>query len=354
MFLFPEKKSFGLDISDLSLRLVQIRKNVKKYTIISYNEMPLPKNVFENGEIKNIEILSESIKKLASTAKGKKIECNHVITVLPEAKTFIKLIRVYADNKESLPFILGQELTKHIPFSIDEIYFDWQVMGVFKPRDENNVLIGAAPIETVNRYIQAIKNSGFIPLALEIESCAITRSLVPMHENLKDDNSGKIIIDMGATRTGLIVYDKNAVQFTISLPVSGNEITQRISEKLKLDYKKAENAKILCGLHEKKCSGALKKILMENVNNLVNKIQEAIYFYEESSGKNNAIKKIILSGGGSQLIGLDTILNEKIGLPATYGNPLTNILKVRASAHFPKNKIQSFTTAIGLALRGSE
>ncbi len=315
--------------------------------------MPLPKNVFENGEIKNIEILSESIKKLVSTAKGKKIECNHVISVLPEAKTFIKLIQVYADNKESLPFILGQELTKHIPFSIDEIYFDWQIIGAFKPRDENKILIAAAPIETVNNYIQVIKKSGFIPLALEIESCAITRSLVSMHETVKDD-SGKIIIDMGATKTGLIVYDKNTVQFTMSLPVSGNEITKRISEKLKLDYKKAENAKILCGLHEEKCSGALKKILMENVNNLVNKIQEAIYFYEESSGKNNAIKKIILSGGGSQLIGLDKILNEKIGLPATYGNPLTNISKVRASANFPKNKIQSFTTAIGLALRGSE
>ncbi len=354
MFLFPEKNSFGLDISDLSLRLVQIRKNVKKYTIISYNEMPLPSSVFENGDIKNIEILSESIKKLVATAKGKRIECNHIITVLPETKTFVKLIRVYADNEESLAHILGQELTKHIPFSIDEIFFDWQIIGEFKPRNENDVLIGAAPIETVNSYIQAIRYSGFIPLALEIESCAIARSLIAIQGASEIDNSGKIIIDMGATRTGLIVYDKNVVQFTMSLPVSGNEITQRISEKLKLDYKKAEDAKILCGLHEEKCSGALKKILMENVNNLINKIQEAIYFYEESSGKNNAIKKIILSGGGSQLINLDKILDEKIGLPTSYGNPLINISKIHPSAIIPKKKMQSFTTAIGLALRGSE
>lgn len=353
MLLFPEKNAFGLDISESSLRLIQVAKSGKKYNIISQNEISLPTGIIENSYIKDSQSLANNIKKLVATAKGKKIKTSYVITVLPESKTFIKLINVYITDTENIPQALAQEMTKHIPFSLNEIYFDWQIIGKFKPNSENKVLIGAAPIETVDSYVHTIKDAGFIPLAIEIEASAITRAIFPLNDSTKVDE-GRIIIDLGASRSSFIVYHENLVHFTMSLPVSGKDITKNISEKLQIDYNKAEEAKVLCGLDEEKCSGALRKVLVDNINNLIKKIEEAVYFYEESVQNKSSIKSIILVGGGSQLIGLDAILSEKFQIPILLANPLCNISQQEKSAGISKKKLSSFATAIGLALRGNE
>ena len=68
-------------------------------------------------------------------------------------------------------------MTRHIPYSMDEIYFDWQLLNVFDKKGENDILAGAAPIQTVDTYLSALKSAGLIPVVLEIEAAAIMRSL---------------------------------------------------------------------------------------------------------------------------------------------------------------------------------
>lgn len=354
MFLFPENNAFGLDFSDHALRLAQVRKYGKKFGLISQNETPLPRGIIEHGDILDAKALVLAIKKLISSVKGKKVRCSHAVAVLPEPKTFIKHLKVFAENANALPETLAKEMTKHIPFSINEIFFDWQIIGKFKPNKENDILLGVAPMNTVTSYISALKEAGIIPLVLEIEAAAIARAVLPItSQNPSQQENGIIVIDLGATRTSLIVYNKGIIHSTISLGVSGEEITNRISEKLKLDEKKAEDAKVLCGLDEKKCSGALKKILMKNVMEIISKIEEAMYYFQETAPDSNAIGALLLTGGGSQLIGLDRLLSEKFQIPVIMANPLVNISRIEKNALISRKKIQSFNTAIGLALRGA-
>lgn len=357
MLSINEHNVIGLDIGDFMLRLICIEKYGKKFIIVSQNELPLPQGCIKDGEIQKSDQLVQSIKQLIATAKGKKIRTNGVMSVLPETKTFIKLLNIKSENLDNLPQHLIQEMTRHIPYSIDEIYFDWQLLGEFKKNENIDVLAGAAPIHTVDSYLSVIKSAGLLPVALEIEASAITRSLYSTHEEHYSHHAppnAHIIIDFGATRTGLILYDKNTIQFTMSLPISGNDITQKIAEKLDIDIKKAEKAKILCGLDKTKCKGVLEAILMDNINQLMKKIEEAIYFYEEQNGKSGIVKEIILCGGGAYLMDIDTLLYEKFHIPVKIGNPMLNISKITHSLNLNKNNILSYTTAIGLALRDSE
>jgi cell division ATPase FtsA len=100
--------------------------------------------------------------------------------------------------------------------------------------------------------------AGLFPAALVIEAVAIARSLLPLEE--AQTTSATIIIDIGAARTGLIVFDQGTIQFTVSLPISGHKITATIATSLKLDEAEAEQAKILCGLDPKKCHGSMATI----------------------------------------------------------------------------------------------
>jgi type IV pilus assembly protein PilM len=337
------KNIFGLDISDGALRLIHFKKRGKKIILSSYNDLAVSAGIITNGEIKQEEKLVQSIQQLIKTAKGRKIKAKNIITVLPESKTFIKVITVpFAEEKE-LSDSIKEEVKNHIPLSLEEIYLDWQILK--KTQDSIKLLIGAAPKTIVDHYSAVLEKSGLTPYVFEIEAAAIIRSLIA-----KDDKKTRVIIDFGAARTGLIIYDKQTIQFTVSLPVSGNKITETIAKTLKLDLKKAEKSKVVCGLDPQKCDGALLKILLKPIENLARQINKSITFYNSNFSKPNSVAEVILCGGGANFSKIDKVLSEKLNLPVKIGNPFTKAIQVKKLS-IPKNKALSYTTAVGLALR---
>lgn len=333
---------FGIDISDRTLRLVQLNKNGKKKFITSYNELALSAGVIVNGEIINEKSLIDSIKKLIKDAR--KLNGKKVISVLPETKTFIKVIKVKTpEDQNSYQQLINDEVVNHIPMDLEEIYLDWQIIE--KKNDATKILIGAATKNTVNSYFSVLEKSGLSPYVLEIEAAAIIRSLVA-----KDDTKPKIIIDFGAARSSLIIYDHETIQFTVSLPISGNNITETIAKTLNLDNAKAEEAKIVCGLDPARCEGALLKILLKPIDDIGKHIKKSLVFYKSNFADASAIEEIILCGGGSNFIGIDKVLSEKTGLPVKIGDPLLKLKNGRRIS-IAKDKKLSYTTAIGLALR---
>lgn len=335
------QNNFGLDISGRALRCVYLKKEGKKITVNSFGEIRLANGIIENGEIKKPDLLAKEIEKLLRLANGGRIATKDVIAVLPEPKTFVKVMTT-ANVQTEISELVKEEIKNHIPFSPDEIYLDWQV--IYQNQKTIKLLVGAAPKDIVDSYTSALEKSGLTPQSLEIEALAITRSLVP-----EEDIKPKIIIDFGAIRTGLIVYDQQAVQFTVSLPISGRKITETISQSLKLEWMKAEKAKIICGLDKTKCEGALLKILMGAINQLTTHIKKAIIFYQTNFSGANPIAEIIICGGGANFSQIDKVLAEKLNLPVRIGNPLTKITPSKKIS-IPDNKILSYTTAIGLAL----
>jgi len=340
--LIENKKTFGLDISGRTVRLVALRRKGKKIIMTSRNEITLPLGVIENGEIKNINLFSDNIKKLIKNVKGENITTKSVISVLPETKTFIKVITISKQNEPITKKTVEQEAKNHIPLNLEESYLDWQVINSKK----SEILIAAVPKQTSDSYYSALEKSGLLPQCLEVEAAAISRSII---SNEQSKDFGEIIIDFGAARTGLIVHDKNTIQFTVSLPISGDEITNTISKKLKIDPQKAEESKIICGLDPKKCEGALLKILQKPIDDLAKQIKQAILYYKTVS-PDREIKKIILCGGGANFSGIDLVLKEKLALEVTISNPLEKIIVPKKLA-LSKQKSLSYATAVGLALR---
>lgn len=339
---------FGIDISDRALRLVQFKKRGRKTILSSYNEVGIPQEVLNNSDIKEKDKLVKALKQLVKTAKGDRLLTKNIIAVLPEQKTFIKVIEVTLDDKKPLPELIKEEVKNHIPIDIENIYLDWQQLNEDKEEKEEKAkfLIGAAPKDVIRSYTSVLEEAGLVPNILEIEAASIIRSLIAE----EDDKKAKIIIDFGAIRTGLIIYDQQTVQFTVSLPISGIKITETISKSLKLDWKKSEKAKIVCGLDKKKCEGALLKILLEPIDRLTTQIKKSMAFYKSNFSNSKEISEIILCGGGANFLKIDEVLSEKLNLPVKVGNPFTNATQTKRIS-IPKNKILSYTTAIGLALR---
>jgi type IV pilus assembly protein PilM len=255
--------------------------------------------------------------------------------------------------RSAVPF----EAENYIPLTIDKVYWDFQTIDAHKEGGANHLdlLINVMPKPIVDSYVYAIKKAGLVPAILEVESQAIVSALVKEKEILPPT----IFIDLGQDNTSFIIFSGGSIRFTSSLSVYSGQMTQTISSKLGVDLKEAEKLKLTCGLvpgGEKKYD--LKVCLDPILYNLADEIKRYISFYKghtshEYSLTDKKIEKVVLSGGGANLKGLPEFLFNELKIPVEFGDPFTNVvIQKKKGLQIPKEKALSFTTAIGLALRG--
>ena len=367
----------GLDISDLSLKLVQLNKIGGKIKIQALGKISLPEGLIVEGEIKNEEEVANIIKKLIDKPKYGKVSSEMVVACLPETKTFIKLIEI-EKTPNNLADVIETEIEKHVPFLLDEIYYDWQVIE--EKDDVQLVLIGAAPKKIVNQYTDLLDKAKLSVEALEIEPVSLCRSLLPEESpNFKGEfNKNYALIDIGATRTSLVVYAKNTIPFSVSVPVSGEKITANIAASLEIKKDQAEKAKIICGLDETKAGGIINKVLSGMISDLNERVNEILEFYGSHFPKYGPINEIMLCGGGANIKDIDKIISKFSSIKVERGDALVNLGEAKnkfqellsetysLDVALPDNKKDkgegnlsitqdsslTFATAIGLALRG--
>ncbi len=346
MFLLnANEDSFGLDISNGSLRLAQMQKKGKKIFLRAYNEIKLPKNCIVDGQIEDQKSFLLNFNKLIKTRMGHTRLSKQVVCSLPEAKTFLKHVTIEAYEDCEIEEKIKEAIAQHLPLGIEEIYYDSQIVKI----NENklDVLIGASPKKIVDSYMTVLEDSGFIPIILEVEAASISRIVI----ELNGDVQPHIVIDIGATWTGLFLYDENTIKFTISLPISGDEITSDIGKTIDLNTEQAEKAKIVCGLDRSKCDGAIFEIYNDKINELCERIKKAIDFYNSSFNNAKKIQKITLCGGGANFLNISETLKSQLDIEVAISNPFAKILNPNPK-YFTRQVSQSYLVALGLGLRG--
>ncbi|XOB42107.1 MAG: type IV pilus assembly protein PilM [Candidatus Nealsonbacteria bacterium] len=360
-----KREVFGLDISDLSLKIAQIKKREGELELVSFGETRIEPGIIKNGEIIDDNKLARTIETAVRQVKGEKIKTKYVIASLPEEKAFLQVIQMPKVPEEDLSSAVAYEAENYIPTALEQVYLDFQIVSPLENRlGHYDILIAALPKQTVNPYVSSLKLAGLEPVALEIESLSIARTLI------KDEMTTLpiLLIDFGATRTSFIIFSGHSLRFTSSISVSSNHFTEIIMKALGINQKKAESLKIKYGLigktkannnkgtikkEERKIFEALIPVLVD----LTQQIRKHLEYYQTHAGhkhlpvKNKKVSKIILCGGGSNLKGLPELLSMELKLPVEIGNPWINIIKEEGEASLTKEQSLAYATALGLALR---
>jgi len=383
-FLTLKPETFGLDISDLSLKIIKLKKRGKAFNLVSFGEEQIKPGIIKSGEIKDEEKLAEIIKESFKKVQGEKLKTKYVVASLPEEKAFLQVIPMPKMAEEDLKSAVIYEAENYIPLPIEEVYFDSQIvppvynqlpersegweMNEVHRSDHFDVLIAALPKKTVNPYLSSLKKAGLEPRAFEIESQAIARALVKNEVS----NFPILLIDLGQTRTSFIIFSGHSLRFTSSVPVSSGDFTEIISKSLKVDLTEAEKLKIKYGLEEKikleikveksetrKKKSEIFEALIPALVDLTQQIKRYLEYYQTHASHEHlppdgkGVSKILLCGGGANLKGLPELLSLELKIPTELGNPWINILaEGKKVSKLPFEKSLSYTTAIGLALRG--
>jgi len=344
-----ETEVFGMDLSDLSIKVMQVEKDGKIDRVKGFSCVEVPPGVFDDGKIINREKAIFFIQEAVKKSSPGKIRTKKVFCSLPESKVFLRLISVPSLKEEEAAEAIKWEMEANIPLPIDQVYYDWQFVDG-RVGEKQNVLTVATEKKIVDDLMEVFKEAGLEVYGLEVESTASARSLVAQKEKEVPVNS--LIIDLGSRRTSFIIVVGGIACFTSSIPFSSDGINDAITKSLSIDVREADKIKLSQGIEVTDASNPIYKSIQYLLENLVSEIEKTLDFYSETFSSFPSIEKIILSGGGSNIKGFTNFLEKKLGKKAEIGNPWVNFNLGKSEPIIDNVNSVRYSTVIGLALRG--
>lgn len=339
----------GADLSSASIKMVELSESGKgQYRVERYAIEPLPRDSVVDGNINNLDAVSDALKRCHKRL-GTSIK--NLALALPNAAVISKRILVPAgQTEEELELQVETEANQYIPFSLDEVNLDFQVLGPASNSPEDvEVLIAASRKEKIEDRVAAAEAAGLKATVMDVDLYAAQSAFELMAigsaEEEKDQNIA--IVDVGATITTVNVLRNGQSIYLREQPFGGNELTLEIQNKFGLSADEAETAKRDGGLPEEYEA----EVLEPFVDKMGLEIARALHFFF-SSTPHNQVRQVVLSGGCAAIPAVDAAITRRTQVPTVIANPFVKMevsSKIRA-----KNLAQdapSLMVACGLALR---
>ena len=218
MLPFLRKKAqtlLGIDISSTAVKLLELSKSGGRYKVESYGVEPLPANAVVEKNISDVEGVGDAIARLVSRARpGVKTAA----VAVSGSAVITKLIEMDADlDEDALEMQLKSEADQYIPYPMDEVRMDFQVVGPVENNDERvEVLVAASRTENVEMRTDALEIGGLQPKAVDVEAYAMERAFQLIQAGLpnSDELETVAVFDIGATMTTLNVFHQGRSVYT--------------------------------------------------------------------------------------------------------------------------------------------
>lgn len=338
----------GVDISTSAIKMVELSEAGKTLTIERYVIEPLPKDMVSDGNIANLEGVGEAVKR-AYRNLGSRVK--NVALALPAAAVITKKITVPAGQTESeLEMQVETEANQYIPFALDEVNLDFQVIGPSAATpDEIEILIAASRKEKVEDRVAAIEVAGLKAIVVDVESYATQAAFELIEKQLPNNGAEQTvaIVDVGASMMHINVIRDGQQIYSREQAFGGNQLTIDIQRKFSLSSEEAEAAKRNGGLPD----NYEPEVLQPFMDSLALEVSRALQFFFTST-QYNSVDHILLAGGCSVIQGLDEVVASRTQVSTMIANPFLNMTQ---SSRIKTRQLlldaPSLLIACGLALR---
>ena len=312
----------GVDISSSALKLVELSETGKgAYRLERYAVEPLAKDVVADGNIANLDQVADALRRAHKRLGSRN---RNVALALPAAMVITKKIIVpTGQTEEELELQVETEANQYIPFALDEVNLDFQILGPAPNNpDEVEVLIAASRKEKVEDRVAIAEAAGLKPRVMDVESYATEEAFQMIAPSLpangRDQNIA--LVDIGAHVMHFYVLRNNQILFSRDQAFGGNQLTHEIQRAFNLSPEEAESAKKNAGLPENYDADVLQPFM----ETLALEITRALQFFFTSTSYSQ-VDQVVLAGGCALVPGLDELVAKRAGVNAIVGNPFANM-----------------------------
>lgn len=348
----PKHRSIlGIDISSSSVKILEISCSGDQLCVEGYGRQLLPVNALDGNVIKDVEAVADCIKKLIHSSR---LNCKQVALAVPDSAVISKVVQMNDGlNDSEMEELVIIEADKYIPYPIDEINLDFEILGhSAKNSAMLDVLIVASRAENVNSRVEAITRAGLEAKIVDVESYAVERAAQQLSQELPAGGQDKIvaIIDIGANYTHLFVLHGMRLIFSREEKFGGMQLIEAIAEHYNISKDEALLQKVECKLP----SGYEAEVLEPFKDMVLLQIKRTLQFFYSTS-QHGFVDHILLAGGLARQPGLASLIQEQLGVSTTVANPLLHMaFGSRVNVEALNNDAPALMAACGLALRHLE
>jgi len=349
LFKLKSPALIGCDISSSSVKMVEIAETGKNlYRVERYTIEPLPRDAVVDGNIMNLDAVSDSLKR-GWKRMGSGIK--NLALALPSAAVITKKIIVPAGQQDNeLELQVETEANQYIPFALDEVNLDFQVVGPApNSPDDVEVLIAASRKDKIEDRVAAAEAAGLKAVVMDIESFATQTAFELIARQLPDNGNEQniAIVDVGTAMMNLNVLRNGQSVYMREQPFGGNQLTQEIQRQFGMSPEEAEAAKRAGGLPDNYEADVLAPFL----DTLGLEVARALQFFF-SSTQFNEVHHILLAGGCASISGIDEIVTKRASVNTIIANPFANMaLSSKIRPKHLTGEAPALMVACGLAMR---
>jgi type IV pilus assembly protein PilM len=339
---------WAVDIGNNSIKALHLTAEHGSVEVIGFENIQHGK-VLTGANVKPAErdeLIALSLRNFANKHDLRK---DDLIVSVPGQNSFARFVNLPPVEKNRIPEIVNFEAVQQIPFDINDVQWDWQLMAD-SDSPETKVGIFAIKNEVVNTVVEHFSRENLQVKYVQMAPMALYNYLLFDRPDLvKSESQAIAILNIGADNTDLVVCTKSSV-WQRSILMGGNTFTKAIADTFKLNFEKAEKLKRTAPVskYARQIFQAMKPVFTD----LVSEVQRSLGFYT-SSNPTSKIVKIIALGGGTRLRGLIKYLQQTLQIPIEMPDTFKKIVMGSdvSAAKFHEN-VCDFGVVYGLGLQG--
>lgn len=292
---------------------------------------------------------------LRNLLKEKNIRAKQVVFSVSGQSVFTRFVKLPPVDESKVVQIIQYEAQQNVPFPIEEVIWDYQLLGNTE-KGELEVVLLAIKSDIIEDLNEGIESTGLRTETVDVAPMALYNAV---RYNEGDVEGCTLVADIGARTTNLLFIEKNRI-FSRSVPIAGNAITQSIATEFNISFadaealKKAKGFVALGGAYEEpedEQQARVSKIIRNVMTRLHAEIGRSINFYRTQQN-GSAPSRLLLSGGSSIIPYTDRFFKEKLQLPILFFNPFRNVeIDPRISRDDLGKCAHFFGEVVGLGLR---
>jgi type IV pilus assembly protein PilM len=341
-FFGRKKTTVGLDIGSGLIKVAVIDHSGREPELTRVTVMPLLADAIVEGEVMDPGIVAEAIRGALANAG---VKTKAVVTGVGGRDVIIKKIQIERVKEQQARELMRWEAEHHVPFDMESVELDFQILDPDAGGLEMSVLLVAAKRELIESKVRVLTDAGLEPGIVDVEAFALHNAFEVNHPNAMNGVVG--LVNIGHDVTNINILDDGVPLLTRDLTVG----TRRFREDLQRERGlSADEAQALVQGFDR--SPHLDAVNQTRGEEIAVGIERAAAFLAQNS-RSAQMRTIYTCGGGSRIPGLNDMLANRLRLTVQQANPLAN-LKVRDGA------LESLVTdeiapllmlPIGLALR---
>ncbi|MEQ9465585.1 MAG: pilus assembly protein PilM [Haliea sp.] len=337
----------GLDISSTTVKLLELSQSGGRYRVESYAVTSLPVDAVIEKNVNDIEGVTNAVRTVVAQSRTK---LKTAAAAVAGSSVITKVIDMPVGlSDDDLETQLTLEADQYIPYPLDEVAIDFEILGASPSNTgQVEVLIAACRRETIDSRVDAIEGAELTARIMDVEAYAMERAYGLIRRQLDLEVESMVaIVDIGATMTTLSVLNNGQTIYTREQLFGGKQLTDEIMRRYGLPLEEAGLAKKQGGLPD----DYEPEVLIPFKEAVVQQVARSLQFFFSSSQFND-VDYIILAGGVSSMDGLVDLVQDKLGTPTAVANPFAEMtISSRVNAVALSSDAPAMMIACGLALR---